>query len=180
LPDLLTVVPIHIGPFTHEQVVSDTAMIAGRAYRYGRFAVLGGDFNVAPARENLIPQHGTGAKARDFQFRYQLNGDGDQTTIESDVSAARKMIQADYVDCADYLYDKTNNEALLAGTVGDSGRIDRLYVTYPMRNAVVEYRRLFDLSVSDHAGIVIVVDTDKIDTDYRFSIEEFERRKHLV
>lgn len=170
LPDLLSVVPVHIGPFSAEQVLSDTGIVASRGYRYGRFAVLGGDFNTPAARDTIEDPRSTPAN---FQWRY--NADGSLNRLP-----AQKMIHADYVDCADYLFEKTGNPELIAETAQGSGRIDRFYVTYPMRDAIIEYKRLFDSSVSDHAGIVLTIDTDKIDMNYQFSIEEFKKRKHLA
>lgn len=170
LPDWLSVVPVHIGPFSAEQVLSDTGIVAGRGYRYGRFAVLGGDFNTPAARDVIANPRSTPAN---FQWRY--NSDGLPNRLP-----AQKMIQADYVDVADYLFEKTGDQELIAETAQGSGRIDRFYVTYPMRNAVLGYKRLFDQSVSDHAGIVLTVDTEKIDTGYQFSVEEFKNRRHLL
>ena len=170
LPEWLSVVPVHIGPFSAEQVLSDTGIVASRGYRYGRFAVLGGDFNTPAARDNIVEPH---TEPKNFAWRYNLDGSPNRLP-------AQKMVQSDYIDCADYLYEKTGDSELTAETAQGSGRIDRFYVTYPMRDAVLEYRRLYDQAVSDHAGMVITVDTDKVDTTYQFSIDEFRSRQHLL
>lgn len=179
LPEPLTVIPVHIGPFTQEQVLHDTAMIAKRGYRYGRFAILGGDFNLPPARDSLSPDYSLKAS---HQFRYKTTwGRSDQgLDVELNLDPARAMIESDYIDCADYLYDKTNEQEYLRPTSPDAGRIDRFYVTYAMREAIQGYQCLSDQAVSDHAGITLTLDTGKIDTGYSFSLEEFSGRKHLI
>lgn len=170
LPDLLSVVPIHIGPFSAEQVLSDTGIVAGRGYRYGRFAVLGGDFNTPAARDVV---HAPRSLPVNFQYRYNLDG-------TPNLLPAHKMVHADYVDAADYLFERSGDPAIMSETAQGCGRIDRIYVTYPMRDAVIDYKCMFDNAVSDHAGVSMTLDTSKIDVDYIFSIEEFRTRKHLL
>jgi hypothetical protein len=69
-----------------------------------------------------------------------------------------------YVDAALHLYDQTGDQDLLHRT-SHSDRIDQFWVSSPLASGLVRYERACKPSgASDHDGVVICIDTDKVDT----------------
>jgi hypothetical protein len=169
LPSFLSVVPAHLDPFRKEKALEEAFLIANRGYRYGPFAVIGGDINYPPAR-GPGPDY---AQMRPYNIaaRSVLNDPSKDDDLEPYRQVAWAFQKSGYVDVADYLYEKTGDESLLQRT-SRHDRIDQFWVTQALAPAIVSYRVLgAPLNASDHKGIVFQLDTDKVDTSITCSYD---------
>lgn len=167
LPDPLTVVPVHLAPFSIDRALTEAALIATRGYRYGRYAVLGGDFNFPPAH-GPEPDYST-MKPFNIQARTIMRDPNSSGPLQPDRRIGWKMEQSGYVDAMWDTYQRTGDKMLLQKTATDD-RIDQFWVSQPMGAAIADCRRLDDVpgmpKVSDHSGLILEIDLDKVDTDY--------------
>lgn len=162
LPKLLSVMSAHLNPFSPEIGLQEAGVITTRAYRYGPFAVIGGDLNYPPDRGpkpnyNKMPPY-------NLAERTVLGDPAKNKRAEPDRRIAWKFEQAGFVDVVDYLYEKTGDKKYLEPTAGDD-RIDRFCVSKPLAKAIVNYGVISKpADASDHKGIAFQLDTDLIDT----------------
>ncbi len=167
LPAPLSFMPVHFTPMSAEQALIEANYAATRCYKYGPFAVLGGDVNYAPASsDHPLPDF---SEMRPYNLGSRtLLPDDDFDPVaapEPDRRVARKLAQNGYVDVAWHLFEKSQGKdtALLAPT-GTDDRIDQAWVSSPLAEAVSDYRLLDEpAGASDHHGLVFHIDTEAID-----------------
>lgn len=167
LPSLLSIVPVHLSPFGSDKALEEIGLITNRAYRYGPFAVLGGDLNYAPA-QGPEPNYDE-MKPYNFAMRTMLDDPGEGESPTPDRRIGWKLAQAGFVDAAYYLYTKTDDRRFLDFTCTQD-RIDQFWVTKPLANAIKDYW-IVDApeAASDHKGIVLQIDTELIDATTTWS-----------
>ncbi|MQS17891.1 endonuclease/exonuclease/phosphatase family protein [Streptomyces kaniharaensis] len=164
LPAPLAVASIHLTPYSADKAVTEADFAASRAYRHGPYCILGGDINYPPAAgpdpawDRMRPYNrGTRTLLTDPAL-------GRQSGPVPDRRVAWKLAANGLNDAAWHLYQQTGNEALLHRTGADD-RIDQLWVSAPLAPAIVSYALLdTPADASDHHGLVVVLDTDLIDT----------------
>lgn len=167
LPCPLSFAPIHISPFSAEQAIIEVNYAATRAYKYGPYAVLGGDVNYAPAWSQSPPPDFSEMRPYNVGSRTVMPaGDFDPSApLAPERSVARKLAQNGFIDVAWQLFKKTKDAGLLAPT-GTDDRIDHGWVSGPLADAVSDYRLLTTPADprGHHHGLTFTVDTDAIDT----------------
>lgn len=163
LPQLLSVVPVHLDPFSQNRALTEIQIVATRGYRYGPFAVIGGDINYAPAQDPE-PDFKT-MRPYNRASRTALKDPAKSGELESYRRISWALEAAGYVDVARHLYEQTKSKKYLKKTADGEYRIDQFWVTEPLAPAVTSYEVLDKpVGASDHKGIVFRLDTDKVDT----------------
>ncbi|WP_435124556.1 hypothetical protein [Actinacidiphila sp. bgisy144] len=166
LPAPLSFVPVHFSPFAAEEAFIEANWAGTRGYKYGPFAVLGGDVNYPPASDDHPNPQYSAMRPYNLGSRTLLPPAGIQPDAipVPDRRIARKLAHLGYVDVAWHLYERTKDLALLAPT-GSDDRVDQAWVSGPLAGAVTGYR-LLDTppGASDHHGFVFQLDTAAIDT----------------
>ena len=81
-------------------------------------------------------------------------------------------MRAGFADVAGYLYQKTKDDSLLRATTEEGERIDQFWVSKAITSAVERYE-LTDKNpeATDHFGVVVQIDTEKVDTDHMWEPE---------
>ncbi|WP_424864053.1 endonuclease/exonuclease/phosphatase family protein [Streptomyces sp. MMS24-I29] len=169
LPAPLSFMPVHFTPMAAEQALIEANYAATRCYKYGPYAVLGGDINYAPASSrHPLPDY---SEMRPYNLGSRTllpDADADfdpAAAPEPDRRVARKLAQNGYVDAAWALYEERGDEELLRRTATDD-RIDQLWVSAPLRDTVVDYAVLdTPAGASDHHGLVVRLDLDQAAAD---------------
>jgi hypothetical protein len=161
LPSLLSVSSVHTTPLSSDLALQEMGLITTRAYRYGPFAIIGGDCNYAPAH-GPDPDYST---MRPYNVAARtLLSDPANSERTPDRRQAWKLEQAGFVDVAWHMYQKTKDEKYLARTASDD-RIDQFWVSQPLAPAIVDYQVIDEpKDASDHKGIAFQLDTELIDT----------------
>lgn len=162
LPELLSVVPLHLTPYGKDKAIEEAALIASRAYRHGPLAVIGGDINYSPAH-GLEPDT---SKFRPYHFssRGITPTSDDDKTFKADRRVGFTFEQAGFVDVAWHMYQKTKDEKYLQRT-GREDRIDQFWVTRPLAPAIIDYWIIYEpAEASDHFGIAFILDTSLIES----------------
>lgn len=161
LPRYLSIVSAHLTPFGSDEAIKEAALIANRAYRYGPYAIIGGDMNYAPA-QGPAPDYTT-MRPFNVAMRTALTDPSQPSQLTPDRRVGWKLAQSGFVDVAYRLYERTKDMSYLARTASDD-RIDQFWVSRPLAEAIIDYK-LIDVpaEASDHKGIVFRLDTDKID-----------------
>jgi endonuclease/exonuclease/phosphatase family metal-dependent hydrolase len=161
LPQPLSLSAVHLTPYDANRAAQEANLIASRAYKYGPYAIVGGDINYGPSRgpDPLFDQmrpYNVGSRTRLADSR-----DG---RLRPNRDVARTWEKNGYIDSALYLYEQTENEDLLQRTSHDD-RIDQCWVSAPLAPALMSYERVEKpLEASDHSGIVIRLDTELVNT----------------
>lgn len=160
LPSQLSVVPVHLDPFSKDKAVQEASLIASRGYRHGPLAVIGGDINYPPAAgpepvySNMRPYN--------VASRTILTDPAEGAKVAPDRRIAWSLQHAGYVDVAYHLYEKTGDKNLLKRTASDD-RIDQFWVSQPLADAIVNYWIVDEpREASDHSCIVFQLDTERI------------------
>ncbi|WP_446038095.1 endonuclease/exonuclease/phosphatase family protein [Streptomyces sp. SID1121] len=165
LPAPLSFVPLHFTPMSAEAAAIEANYVATRGYKYGPFAVLGGDANYPPAADAHPPPDTTKMRPYNVGSRMHLP-DGDFVPgqgLKPNRDVTRKLAQNGYVDVAWHLFQQTRNEVLLRPTATDD-RIDQAWVSGALAPAVSNYQLLDEpAGASDHHGLAFRIDTDAID-----------------
>lgn len=165
LPSLLNVVPIHLNPFSKEKAVQEAALIASRAYRYGPYAVIGGDVNYPPAH-GLEPNY---EAMRPYNIASRTE-DGVEL-FRPYRKVAQTFEKAGYVDVAYKVYEGNNDDYFLQRTCKQD-RIDQFWVSKALAPAVKAYWIVDSpVEASDHKGIVFQLDTDLVDRSSAWSYD---------
>jgi exonuclease III len=161
LPKPLSIVPVHVNPFSKEKALAEVGLIASRGYRNGSFVVLGGDINFPP-NDGIEPDYNT-MRPYNYMSRSVFTDLTENQPPTADRRVAQTLERAGYVDVAHALYKQNGNQTLLQKTAGEY-RIDQFWVSQPLSPAIVKYW-VVDTpeGASDHKGIVFQLDTDKID-----------------
>ncbi|WP_432982898.1 endonuclease/exonuclease/phosphatase family protein [Dactylosporangium sp. CA-233914] len=162
LPAPLTFAAGHLDPYSGDRAIYEAKLLATRAYRYGPFAVVGGDMNYPP-EAGPDPDY---SRMRPYNLaaRTLLHDPADtDADIQPDRRSAWMLRKAGYHDVAWHLSQRLGDETLLRRTASDD-RIDRIHVTGPLADAVSNYQVLEEpADASDHHGIAADLDTDVID-----------------
>ncbi|XNR94817.1 hypothetical protein NRF20_46005 [Streptomyces sp. R-74717] len=157
LPAPLSFMPVHFTPMSAEQALIEANYAATRGYKYGPFAVLGGDVNYAPSSSRSPLPDFSEMRPYNVESRTLLpDGDFDPGVApEPDRRVTRKLAQNGYVDVAWHLFEQSHRQdtQLLAPT-GTDDRIDQAWVSGPLAGAVSDYRLLdAPKEASDHHGL---------------------------
>ena len=168
LPKPLSVVPAHLDPHDASKAAQEANLIATRGYRYGPYAVIGGDINYPPLR-GPEPLYGK-MKPYNLAARTELPSSDDEP-LRPIRTVTRLLAKNGYVDAALRLYDQTGDETLLERTAKDD-RLDQFWVSSPLASALVSYQRLTEpAGASDHDGVVVQIDTERIDTAHNWGYD---------
>lgn len=164
LPTPLSLLGTHLSPFSPLQAAIEAHTAVTRAYRYGPYAIMAGDFNYSPLVglppdiDNMLPHN---------KLLRLHNPLSDNPTPNTDIAQAVR--DGGFIDVAAELYDRsitagTPDESYLAYT-GRTDRIDWIAVSQPLREAITDYR-LLDTpeAASDHHGISATLDLTACDT----------------
>ena len=158
LPSLISVVPAHLSPYGSDKALQEANLIASRAYRYGPFAVIGGDINYPPAA-GPEPDYSV---LRPYNIAARTILDAEGEGYVPDRRIGQKFMQAGFVDVAYHLYERTHDDKYLTRTAKDD-RLDQFWVTEPLADAIVDYWLITSPEeASDHAGVAFTLDTEKI------------------
>ncbi len=165
LPRPLTFAAGHIDPDSGDQAIAETKAIATRAYRFGPFAAVGGDWNFPP-QDGPAPDYRE-MRPYNLAARTLLDEHADaDVEYRPDRRAAWMLRKCGYLDVAWELFQATGDKRLLHRTASDD-RIDRIHVSTPLGDAISNYQRLDQPSgASDHDGIAVDIETDDIDRDH--------------
>lgn len=151
LPAPLTVLGTHLCPFSSLQARIEAQAIVSRAYRYGPYVIMAGDFNyppligIPPDIEGMLP----------FNKMNRLNAPRSDNPTP-DTSVAQEIYDGEFVDIAAELYTRsvangTPDESYLAYT-GRTDRIDWIVVSEALRACIIDYQnRNQPLDASDHS-----------------------------
>ncbi|MGI5526823.1 hypothetical protein ACQEVX_05150 [Streptomyces syringium] len=164
LPKELSVISAHLNPFSADKARAEAKLLATRAYRYGPYGIIAGDINYPPAApEHPAPDYES-MRPYNRSARTRLPSESGGTVVP-DRRVTEMLTYSGFVDAAWHLYKKTGDKELLRRT-GSDDRIDQLWVTAPLAEAITEYRLLDDpADASDHAGLMVRLDLSKADTD---------------
>lgn len=166
LPKLLNIAPVHLCYYSALIAAEEAKLITNTAHRNTSFAIIGGDCNYTAA-EDEAPDF---AQFKPFNLTSRTVIDSAEESpgkLKPDRGVAWTFMRAGYVDAARHLYKQTKDEGLLQRTAADSGRIDQFWVSKAIAPALEHYSAIpHDPKVTDHAGIVIKIDTDKVDTEH--------------
>ena len=161
LPSLISVTSVHTTPMSSDIALQEMGLITTRAYRYGPFAIIGGDLNYPPAHgpdpdySTMLPYN---VAAR------TLLSDPAKPERVPDRRQAWKLEQAGFVDVAWHMHQQTKDDKYLVRTAGDD-RIDQFWVSQPLADGIVNYWLVDNpADASDHKGIVFQLETEKVNT----------------
>jgi|GEM_PF-6239603 len=158
LPSLLSVVPVHITPFSKDKAVEEASLVASRAYRYGPFAVIGGDVNYPPSH-GIDPNYSL-MRPYNFASRTETESTSDNPIPYKRVAQAFE--KAGYGDVAYEVY-KNNNDSYFLQHTCKMERIDQFWVSSALIPAVKNYWLVDSpAEASDHKAIVFQLDTNLI------------------
>jgi hypothetical protein len=163
LPKPISVTPLHLSPFSKEKAVEEASLIASRAYRYGPFAVIGGDINYSPSR-GLEPNYDL---MRPYNIASRTEMDSDKTNggYKPFKDVAKILEKSDYVDVAYKVYEKNNKDEYFIQHTTTKERLDQFWVSKALEPAVKSYWVVeTPPEASDHKAIVFQLDTELIDT----------------
>ncbi len=164
LPAPLTVAAGHLDPYSGDKAIYEAKLLATRAYRYGPYAVIGGDMNYPP-EDGPAPDY-TQMRPYNLAARTLLDDPTQSGELRPDRRSAWMLKKAGYLDTAWHLYQASGDETLLRRTASDD-RIDRIHVSGPLGPAINNYRLLDEpAGASDHHGVAIDIDTDAIDRQH--------------
>lgn len=159
LPAPLAIGAIHVSPFSVVQAVIEVQTLVSRAYRYGPYAIVGGDFNYPPLEgkdadiEGMLP----------FNKMNRLhNPRSDHPTPNRTVAQA--LYDGEFYDVATQVWHRTKNDDCQAYT-GRTDRIDWIAASSPLRETITDYQLLNQPpAASDHHGIATTLNLAAADT----------------
>ncbi|MGI5185376.1 endonuclease/exonuclease/phosphatase family protein [Dactylosporangium sp. CA-152071] len=159
LPAPITFAAAHLDPYLGDKALYEAKLIATAAYRYGPYAVIGGDMNFPP-EDGPDPDYDQ-MRPYNLAARTLLTDPG--TALRPDRRAAQMLHKCGYLDAALHLHRRTSDAQLLRRT-GSDDRIDRIHLSSAFGDAISNYQ-LLDLpaGASDHHGVAVDIDTDAID-----------------
>ena len=162
LPMPLTVAAAHLDPETGDKAIVEAKAVATRAYRFGPFAVLGGDMNFAP-EDGPLPDFSE-MRPYNVAARTLLEDPADiDAQRRPDRRSAWMLRKCGYLDVAWELFQATGDEQLLQRTASDD-RLDRIHVAQAFGKAISNYQRLdWPAGASPHDGVAVDIDTDAAD-----------------
>lgn len=173
LPALLNVIPVHLTFYSSLKAIQEAQLVASRGYWRSPFGIIGGDCNYSPA-DGPRPDYRL-SKPYNWGARTVISSGKDVKPKDMlpDRRVAWTFKRAGYVDAAYRMYQKTHDKKLLSPTVFDE-RIDQFWVSSAMDPALLSYSMTKqNPDASDHAGIAIRIDTNKVDTKHMWKPETF-------
>ncbi|GGT23181.1 endonuclease/exonuclease/phosphatase family protein [Streptomyces griseoviridis] len=170
LPAPLSVVSCHLDPFVVDKARAEAKLIATRAYRYGPYALVGGDLNYPPAHPDSPPPDYTAMRPYNIAARTRLPSEAGAPLVP-DRRVTEMLSYSGFVDAAWHLYKQHADTRLLA-TTGTDDRIDAVWTSRPLAPCIADYRLLHEPpGSSDHHGVAVQLDLARADTsdtwDYR-------------
>jgi endonuclease/exonuclease/phosphatase family metal-dependent hydrolase len=163
LPAPLAAASIHLTPYAAGKAVDEADFAASRAYKFGPYAIVGGDVNFS-AQAGPEPNY---AEMRPYNrgSRLELTDPENPQPDSPDRRIAWTLAQNGLVDVAWYLYKESGDERLLRHT-GTDDRIDQVWVSAPLAPAIVDYQLLdTPAAASDHHGLAVRLNLDLAVTD---------------
>jgi endonuclease/exonuclease/phosphatase family metal-dependent hydrolase len=168
LPSPLAVASVHLTPWGADKALIEAQYIASRVYRYGPFAMTGGDINYPPAEPWPAPEFANQRPYNRGARTILTEPEADEKPIP-DRRVAWKLRQNGLWDAARIVFDRTQDQAVL-GRTGTDDRIDQLWVSSPLAPAVQSYQLLdTPAGASDHHGLLVTLDLDLAITDRPWS-----------
>ncbi|MFD4659667.1 endonuclease/exonuclease/phosphatase family protein [Kitasatospora sp. NPDC058444] len=162
LPAPLAVASVHLTPYSADKAIAEADFAASRTYRLGPYCILGGDINYPPLAGPAPAWHHMRPYNRGSRTLLTNPALDEQPTPDRRV--AWKLAANGLTDAAWHLHQQTGNTDLLRRT-GNDDRIDQLWVSTPLAPAIDSYTLLDDpRGASDHHGLAVTLDTDRIDT----------------
>jgi hypothetical protein len=169
-------VPIHLSAYSPVHATLEAEYIATGLYRLGELGVGAGDCNFpAPHPDNPPPLTDTWRAYNRGSRAVPTDPYQPFDTIEPNRLVTQAFLRKGLYDVAWELYEAgARKDAELMRRTTHDDRIEQAYVTAPLRPALEEYRVLdrhgqsaFEQdapgAASDHHGITLVIDTDRID-----------------
>jgi len=179
LPSPLGVGSAHLTPYDDDKALAEAGFVGTRTYRAGGpYCMVGMDANYPP-QAGPEPDY---SEMRPYNMgsRTLLRDPAANEAPGPDRRIAWKLHANGLRDVAWELYRQSGDEELLTRTATDD-RIDQLWVSAALVPAIVpgSYRLLDDpetprypggpTKASDHRGLVVIIDTDLIDTQNPWS-----------
>lgn len=166
LPVLLNVAPVHLCFYSAQKAAQEAQLVISKVYKNTPFAIVGGDCNCSPAT-GKDPDY---SHSKPYNLSARTIVDSADEVPISDLKADRQMartfVRGGFVDAADYLYQATKKETLLQPTTHNDERIDQFWVSRAIAPALEHYEMTDkNPEATDHHGIVVKIDTNKIDVD---------------
>ena len=163
LPALLAAVSLHLTPYSAAKAAMEADFAASRAYKYGPYAIIGGDVNFSPQAgpdpryEQMRPYNiGSRTVHTDPELGLPLSPQRD---------VAWTLAANGFVDVAWHRYKQSGDEDLLRPTCAED-RIDQIWVSRALVPAITGYRLLDSPpGASDHDGVAAVLDLSLAVTD---------------
>ncbi|PSK96220.1 hypothetical protein CLV63_112102 [Murinocardiopsis flavida] len=153
----LTVISAHLTPYSANQAAIEAQIVAARAWRYQGAGIVAGDINHFPLDDQAPASESIPRYNRSSRWTRDASGDWVPNRI-----VGEKLHAGGLTDAALHLSRHRGDPDLLAPTAGKV-RVDQAHLTPALLPALVDYTVL-DHGHSDHAGILITLDTDLIDT----------------
>lgn len=173
LPMLLNIAPVHLCFYSAQKAAQEAQLVISKVYKDTSFAIIGGDCNFSPA-EGRDPDY---SRSKPYNFSARTIIDTAEEVPVADLRADRQMawtlVRGGFVDVAHHLYRKTNDEKLLQPTTNNDERIDQFWVSKAIAPALEHYEQTDkNPKATDHPGIVIEIDTEKVDTQRMWEPEK--------
>lgn len=167
LPVPLAVIVCHLCPSSADRAAQEAQILAARAWRWDGLGMIIGDVNHCPVwvdREleepdwSQVPPHNRSSRC--------LPRAGVDEPWVGDQIVGRRLAMADLTDIAAQQAVVTGDMSLLRPT-GKTGRlrVDQAHVTPALAAAVTGYQVLDTGASSDHDGIAVTIDIERIDVD---------------
>ncbi|RCG20082.1 hypothetical protein DQ384_37620 [Sphaerisporangium album] len=160
LPVPLVVISAHLTAYSVEGAAEEAQLLAARAYRYDGLGVLGGDLNCCPVGDPEPEWEGVPPYNR---MNRCLPRSSPDEPWRANTIVGGKLAAGGMIDVAAYLADRRGDVSLRAATGLGGVRVDQFHVTPALKAAIVDYRRVDVGEASDHWGVVMDLDTDRID-----------------
>lgn len=171
LPQLLNVTPVHLCFYSADKAALEAQLVISKSYARTPLAVIGGDCNYSPA-EGPAPDY-SHSKPYNLSAMTVIDNhvDVDTPVLAPNRKVARTFRRGGFLDVAQYCYEQTQDKSLLAPTASTE-RIDQFWTSKALAPAIVDYKitQLHPQS-TDHAGIVMKLDTDKVDASHLWEPE---------
>lgn len=157
----LTAISAHLSPFSALAAAQEAQLMIARVYRYGGMGLIGGDINhCAPGDSepdwDSVPPYNRSSRChrrhRPSSEPFRANHIVGQTLADGDLR-----------DVAAHLATDNPCSGELRAPTGRGGvRVDQIWVTANMVEAVLGYRQIDTGRASDHNAIVVTLDTNTL------------------
>lgn len=170
LPSLLNFAPVHLCYYSAQKAAEEAQLIISKTLSKSPYSIIGGDINYPPA-SGPNPDY---KQARPYNWTARTLIESGEHLEAEDMIADRRVAwtfkRANFVDSGQEMYKRTGDKTCIAPTVDDDDRIDQIWVSGALGPALTSYSMTTkNESATDHAGIVVQLDTEKIDTSQTWS-----------